>query len=62
MKEICGNCEYYVRISFSSNEYSWGDCRKPVISNSSKESKSVFKWSDGTCGRFEPKQKAKISR
>ena len=59
MEKICRNCAYYVQISFSSSEYFWGDCRKPVsnpVSNSDKESKSVFKWSDETCAGFKSKQ------
>jgi hypothetical protein len=58
MEKVCKNCECFVQRSWDSGKYLWGDCRKPSGSgeemNSSK--RGVFKWGNGTCLDFKPKQ------
>ena len=65
MEEVCQNCEYFVRMSLSPSTYLWGDCRKPASSmeQTNGNKKGVFKWADGTCRDFKPKQEAsKVGR
>ena len=65
MKEVCQNCEYFVRMNMEPSIYVWGDCRKPAsgLGQIKGDKKVIFKWNDGTCPDFKPKQEAeKTSR
>ena len=58
MEEVCSNCEYFTQVSITSREYRWGHCREPSMKERSIDKKDVFKWADGTCTDFKPKQEA----
>ena len=60
MKEVCQNCQYFVRMSPSPGLHLWGDCRKPAsgTEQTNGDEKAVFKWGQGTCSDFKPKQEA----
>jgi len=56
MEKICRNCEYFVKKSLFSIKHQWGDCQEPSVKEASFDKKDVFKWSNGTCSKFKPKQ------
>ena len=60
MEELCSNCEHFTQISISPSTHIWGDCRKPAsgLEQINGQREAVFKWADGTCTDFEPKQEA----
>ena len=60
MEKACKNCEYFVQVSMNPSTYVWGDCRKPAsgLEQIKGDKKVVFKWDDGTCPDFKPKQEA----
>ena len=58
MESICKDCEHFEQISLSTDRYGFGDCMDPktcLVDANGKE-KGVFKWADGTCDNFKPKQ------
>ena len=64
MEEVCSNCEHFTQVSISSDTHLWGDCRKPAsgMEQINGQREAVFKWADGTCTDFKPKQEAQESR
>ncbi len=60
MKEVCQNCEYFMRVNTEPTTSVWGDCRKPVsgLEQASGGKKVVFKWNDATCSDFKHMQEA----
>jgi hypothetical protein len=56
MGKICKNCECFVQVSLDSGKYLWGDCREPTMKEMSIDKKDVFKWGNGTCPNFKPRQ------
>lgn len=61
MESVCINCKHFVKGSFDSiSKHCWGDCLKPAngTEQTGDEIKGLFKWGDGTCSDFKPKQQA----
>ncbi|HUW18039.1 MAG TPA: hypothetical protein VMW16_01910 [Sedimentisphaerales bacterium] len=59
MENICQNCEYFVQVSTNQGRYAWGDCMNPEVAfvDETGEKKGVFRWADGSCIDFKPRQK-----
>ena len=60
MESVCINCKHFIKVSFNSINYIWGDCLNPAngTEQTGDEIKGVFKWADGTCPDFKAKQEA----
>ena len=57
MERACKNCEYFVKVS-STSEHIWGDCMKPAssIKTDGRKEHGAFMWADKTCNDFKPKK------